>query len=172
MPISSLAWLGKRSTPARLARTGRRSPEHAGSASSPGSPRAAPSSVSVVVLKFRIDCADSGLHCTLWFCLLSSMALVIGRTTCQACYPPQVCQFLLLPQSGNQTRFVGAANFFDRIKACNLLSTPLTRSRSSSSRKACAESVMTLLDGTRLRSSLLILGCPCSHTPKASTPPS
>jgi hypothetical protein len=31
----------------------------------------------------------------------------------------QVRQFVVMPQLGNQTRFVGAADLFDRIKACN-----------------------------------------------------
>src|SRR6218665_2613443 len=30
---------------------------------------------------------------------------------------------MVMPQPGNQTRFVGAADLFDRIKACNFLGT-------------------------------------------------
>jgi hypothetical protein len=64
----------------------------------------------------------------------------------------------LLPQSGNQTRFVDAADILDRIKACHFFKYATSaRSRSFSLRKACAESVMAALGGTGLRCSFFIL---------------
>ena len=80
---------------------------------------------------------------------------------------------MLLPQSGNQTRFVGAADFFDRIKACNFFRYATSaRNRSFSSRKTCAGSVTVPLGDAGQHRYFFILACSSSLIPKASTPPS
>ena len=88
-----------------------------------------------------IDSADPGLHGALLVGALARLALVVERAAWQACDLQQVCQFMVTPQPGNQTRFVGAADLFDRIKACNFFRYATSaRSRSFSSRRVCAAS--------------------------------
>jgi hypothetical protein len=65
----------------------------------------------------EIDSADPGLHGALLVGALGRLALVVKRAARQALQ--QVCQLVVMPQRGNQTRFVGAADLFDRIKACS-----------------------------------------------------
>jgi hypothetical protein len=59
------------------------------------------------------------LHGALLVGALGRLALVVKRAARQARYLQQVCQLVVMPQPGNQTRFVGAADLFDRIKACS-----------------------------------------------------
>ena len=66
-----------------------------------------------------INGTDSALHVALLFGAHFWLTLVIVGATGKACYLEPVCQLLVLPQPGNQMRFVGAADFFARIKACN-----------------------------------------------------
>lgn len=66
-----------------------------------------------------IDDADPCLHGALPIIPLCRVAVVVERAASQTCNLEQVCQFMVMPQPGNQTRFVGAADLFDRIKACN-----------------------------------------------------
>lgn len=70
-----------------------------------------------------IDSANSGLHGALLVGALGRLALVVERPARQARHLQQVRQIMVMPQSGNQTRFVGAADLFDRIKVCNFLGT-------------------------------------------------
>ena len=66
-----------------------------------------------------IDGTDAALHVTLLFGAHVRLTLVTVGAAGKACYLQQVCQLMVLPQPGNQMRFVGAADFFARIKACN-----------------------------------------------------
>jgi hypothetical protein len=67
---------------------------------------------------------------------------------------------MVVPQPGNQTRFVGAADILDRIKACNFFRYATSaRSRSFSSRRAFSASATTVLDGAAERRFGFILGC-------------
>ena len=45
---------------------------------------------------------------------------------------------MVMPQPGNQTRFIGAADLFDRIKACNFLGTRPPRAVARSHRAGFA----------------------------------
>jgi hypothetical protein len=55
---------------------------------------------------------------------------------------------MVVPHFSNQMRFVGAADLFNRIKACNFFRYAISaRNRSFSSSRACAESVATIGGG-------------------------
>lgn len=47
------------------------------------------------------------------------LTLVVERAVRQSRDLQRVRQFMMLPELGNQPHFVGAADLFDRIKACN-----------------------------------------------------
>ena len=115
--------------------------------------------VAVAAFVLVIDSADPGFHGALLVGALACAALVVERAACQSRYLQQVRQFMVMPQPGNQTRFVGAAYLFDRIKACNFFRYATSaRSRSFSSRRVCAASVATMFDGAAQRRSGFILG--------------
>jgi hypothetical protein len=66
----------------------------------------------------------------------------VERAARQVCYLQQIRQFMVLPHPGNQTRFVGAADLFDRIKACNFF----RYATSARSRRALSALAATVLD--------------------------
>lgn len=107
------------------------------------------------------------------FATQDRLALEVERAADKTCYLQQVRQFVVTPQPRNQTRFVGVADLFARIKACNFFRYATSaRSRVLSSRKVWTESEMTGLGGAGQRRSGFILGRPCFLLPRASTPPS
>jgi len=79
---------------------------------------------------------------------------------------------MVVPQSSNQMRFVGAADLFNRIKACNFFRYATSaRNRSFSSSRACAESVATIGGGAwQLRSGFMFRR-PCFLFSSAAAPP-
>jgi hypothetical protein len=120
-----------------------------------------------------IDGADFESLVALLFVAQDRLPLVVERAAGKACYLQQVRQLMVTPQPGDQTRFVGAADLFDRIKAYNFFRYATSaRSRSFSSRRACAESVITVVGGAGQRGSGFILERPCFLLPRASTPSS
>ena len=120
-----------------------------------------------------IDGANVDLHIALLFGTQGSLALVVERAAGKACRLQQVRQFMVAPQPGDQARFVGATDLFARIEACNFFKYATSaRSRSFSSRRACADSVITVVGGAGQRRSGFILGRPCFLFLRASTPPS
>lgn len=107
-----------------------------------------------------IDSANSGFHNALLVVILGRLALLVEHAARQSRYLQQVRQFMLLPQPGNQMHFVGAADLFDRIKACYFFRYATSaRSRSFSSRRAFSASATTALDGAAERRFGFILGC-------------
>lgn len=74
-----------------------------------------------------IDGADLSLHVAVLFDTQIHPALVVESAAGKAYYLQQVRQFMVMPQPGEQARFVGATDLFARIKACNFLGKPPPR---------------------------------------------